>query len=222
MIVAAYPATKNCELVYEEKKHLVLGISPFNSYFSVERISVLSHWAINNFESFSLFVPDQPVVYTLMALGYDEPKAIKKARKQTDFLKTRCLKSLLDINISEKEAEGIMLDFNYLNANESYRQALKYYEDKYTSDSDFQKNCLETSEQVIKNKVEDISRSSLEIAVKYLLAEMPLFFNSAGILNKKSAMFCYKDCAPFIKVCFEQKSGFVPDHQGYLIIDTGC
>ncbi len=220
MIVKAYPATIHCESVYAERKHIVLGISPFNSYFSVERITALSGWAAHNFESFSLFIPDEPSVYTLMALGYDKPKATKKAERQADYLKNKCLRSLAELSISEKEAEHIILNFDYLNTSEAYHQALKFYKEKYADDISFREKCLETSEQVVKDKVDTINKDMLEIAVKYLLAEMPLFFNSADILNKKSAMFCYKDCAPFIKTCFEQNRRFVPDHQGYLVVDT--
>ncbi|NET65738.1 MAG: tRNA-dependent cyclodipeptide synthase [Moorea sp. SIO1G6] len=86
--------------------------------------------------------------------------------------------------MSTNEAEELILDFRYLNKNTNYLSALKFYEDKYANDSEFRINCLETSKQVVETRT-NLSDYRLEIAVKYLLAELPLYFNSVRILGKK-------------------------------------
>ncbi|MGD1804842.1 tRNA-dependent cyclodipeptide synthase [Dapis sp. BLCC M126] len=217
-ISKVYPITSNCQLLYERGKHAVLGISPFNSFFSEKNIAILSKWAMNNFKSFNLFIPDEPYVYTLMALGYDEVKATKKAKKQANYLRTKCLKVLIGLELSRNEAEEVILNFRYLNKNINYLSALKFYEDKYANDSEFRINCLETSKQVVETQTY-ISDYRLEIAVKYLLAELPLFFNSASVLEKKEAVFCYRNCSLFIQTVFERKDCIVPNNQGYIIVD---
>lgn len=219
MMVKVYPITNNCQLLFERREHVVLGISPFNSYFSVDNIAVLSSWAANHFKSFSLFIPDEPSAYTLMALGYDEVKAIKKAKRQANYLRNKCLKALVSLNLSRHEAEEIILDFRHLNQNANYLLALKFYKDKYDNDIEFRKKCRETSKWVLETQAEQISPDMLEIAVKYLLAEMPLFFNSAHILNKKEAVFCYRNCSSFIQAVFEANESILSHNQGYLVID---
>ncbi|OZH53372.1 hypothetical protein AFK68_18095 [Hydrocoleum sp. CS-953] len=69
LISKVYPITSNCQLLYERGEHAVLGISPFNSFFSEKNIATLSNWAMNNFKSFNLFIPDEPYVYTVMVFG---------------------------------------------------------------------------------------------------------------------------------------------------------
>ncbi|OZH55732.1 hypothetical protein AFK68_02665, partial [Hydrocoleum sp. CS-953] len=131
-------------------------------------------------------------------------------------LPTKSLRKGLDL--SRNEAEELILDFRYLNKNTNYLSALKFYEDKYANDIEFRRNCLETSTQVVESQT-DISNYRLEVAVKYLLAELPLFFNSASILGEKEAVFCYRNCSLFIQTVFERKDGIVLNNQGYIVVD---
>ena len=219
ILVKVYPVTNNCKLLYERREHVVLGISPFNSYFSVEIIAALSNWAANYFKSFNLFIPDEPSAYTLMALGYDKVKATRKAKRQANYLRNKCLQALVELDLSQNEAEEIILDFRRLNQNKSYLLALESYEDKYANDIEFRRNCIETSKCVLETQAKQISSNMLEIAVKYILAELPLFFNSTSILNKKEVVFCYRNCPLFIQTIFEGNDDVVLNNQGYLVID---
>ncbi|GGA26497.1 hypothetical protein CYANOKiyG1_42520 [Okeania sp. KiyG1] len=109
---------------------------------------------MNNFKSFNFFIPDEPYVYTLMVLGYDEVKATKKAKRQANYLRNKCLRALTGLDLSINEAKELILDFRYLNKNTNYLSALKFYEDKYANDSEFRINCLETSKQVVETQTD--------------------------------------------------------------------
>ena len=50
--------SQNCKKIYLNKEHAILGISPFNSYFSEKNIILLVEWVSNNFGNFNIFVPD--------------------------------------------------------------------------------------------------------------------------------------------------------------------
>ncbi|MEB3342442.1 tRNA-dependent cyclodipeptide synthase [Okeania sp.] len=173
---------------------------------------------MNNFKSFNLVIPDEAYVYTLMALEYDQVKATKKAKRQANYLKNKCLRALVGLDLSMNEAEALIIDSQYLNKNINYLSTLKFYEDKYANDIEFRNNCLETSRQVVETQT-DISNYRLEIAVKYLLAELPLYFNSVSILGKKEVVFCYRNCPLFIQTVFERKDNIVLNNQGYIVID---
>ena len=218
-VVRVYPVTKNCQLLYEQREHAVLGISPFNSYFSVEKIATLSNWAANNFKGFNLFIPDEPSAYTLIALGYDKVKATRKAKRQANYLRNKCIKALVGLDLSRNEAEEIILDFRCLNQSASYLSTLESYEDKYTNDLEFRQKCIETSKWALETQAKEIRSDMLEIAVKYLLAEMPLFFNSTSILNKNKVVFCYRNCPLFVQTIFEEKDSIILNGQGFLVID---
>ncbi len=95
-------------------------------------------------------------------------KLQKKAKKQANYLRNKCVKTLAGLDLLINEAEALIIDSQYLNKNKNYLSAVKFYEDKYAKDIKFRNNCLETSMQVVETQ--------LEIVVKYLLAELPLFF----------------------------------------------
>jgi cyclo(L-tyrosyl-L-tyrosyl) synthase len=216
-LVTTHALTHNCETLYERGEHAILGISPFNSYFSVATIATLSSWAVRHFKSFHLFIPDETSVYTLMALGYDQATAVKKARRQGKYLRNKCLRALGSLNRLGDEAEVLILDCQYLNQNPSYLATLAFYEKKYARDGEFRASCLEASKQVIEAHDRPVNSSVLAVAVKYVLAELPLFFNSVPIVGKKEVVFCYHDCLPLVQATFESKN-LVSSDQGYLVV----
>jgi len=61
--------TENCAKNFKRREHGCFGISPFNSYFSEDRIRELARWGTREFKSIHFFVPDVPSVYTLEAQG---------------------------------------------------------------------------------------------------------------------------------------------------------
>nr|VFK04257.1 MAG: tRNA-dependent cyclodipeptide synthase [Candidatus Kentron sp. H]VFK04532.1 MAG: tRNA-dependent cyclodipeptide synthase [Candidatus Kentron sp. H]VFK07807.1 MAG: tRNA-dependent cyclodipeptide synthase [Candidatus Kentron sp. H] len=83
MSIQAFPISDHCRVLYERGEHAVLGISPYNSYFSEHNIKILLEWGWDHFSSLSLLIPDEASQYTLMALGYDEAKAKKKSADST-------------------------------------------------------------------------------------------------------------------------------------------
>jgi len=46
-------------------EHALIGISPFNGYFTYERINFIVKWASVNFENFTIFYPDTLSKHTL-------------------------------------------------------------------------------------------------------------------------------------------------------------
>ena len=55
------PVTRNCAKILNAREHAVIGISPFNSYFSEQKITDLIVWAKETFGTFHVYVPDGPV-----------------------------------------------------------------------------------------------------------------------------------------------------------------
>src|SRR3990167_5816384 len=97
-------ASHNCEQIYTKKEHALLGMSPFNSYFSEENICRLIQCGKRNFSSFNIFIPDTLPVYTFLALGYENSKAINKTKRQIAYLKNKIFRGLANVGYSREEA----------------------------------------------------------------------------------------------------------------------
>ena len=97
--------TGNCARNFELREHCCFGISPFNSYFSEDRIRELARWGTREFKSIHFFIPDVPSVYTLEAQGYPREKAEWKARRQSQYLKNKIHRALISLSISDEAAQ---------------------------------------------------------------------------------------------------------------------
>jgi len=216
------PVSNICASIFEAKSHAVIGVSPFNSYFSEARLAALFGWAHDTFDSFHVFVPDEATKYTLEAVGYGEAKAAKKARRQANYLLNKIRRALLSADPTFDMSN--ILTNGTLAVNEPYRRLLANVEGRFESDAVFRRQCLECTRWVLENQIEtvdDINDAMLSLAVRYLLEEMPLFMDSAGIVGVTSSVFCYHNCPNVLRSFYEDRSfGQINECQGFLIVDT--
>jgi cyclo(L-tyrosyl-L-tyrosyl) synthase len=215
--------TDYCAKNFEQREHCCFGISPFNSYFSEERIRELALWGKREFGSMSFFVPDVPAVYTLEAQGYSRDKAEWKARRQAQYLKNKIRKALASCSISDDEASEMILDWERLTSIPRYTNLLDEVTALFETNENFRASCLEASRWVLMQKASDseqLTERSLEIAVKYFLSEIPLFKDTAGIVGKAASVFCYHQRVKFLENFYERKLAYAPSaNQGFVILN---
>jgi cyclo(L-tyrosyl-L-tyrosyl) synthase len=214
--------TANCERNFDRREHCCFGISPFNSYFSEERIRELARWGRREFKSMHFFVPDLPAVYTLQAQGYALDKAEWKARRQAQYLKNKIRRALESISISNEEISEMILDWERLIASPSYTSLLNEVTELFETDPAFQTKCLEASRWVMNQKISDESELTdevLRLAVKYFLCEIPLFADTAGIIEKNTSVFCYHQRVEFLEEFYRGALSYKPQlRQGFIVL----
>lgn len=205
--------------IFSKKEHVLLGISPFNSYFSEEMIGHWVQWAQNTFSSFNLFVPDTLPIYTFLALGYDEAKAKKKAERQAAYLKNKIFRALTHRSFTDEEAKNIVIDMNVLQKNEFYQNIKNVCYSLYEENAIFRNECDKCTGWVLNNQaVKDKRLANKNMAVKYILDEMPLFMNTPAILNTVSSLFTYHQTPEIINYLYNDKmqDKFIALNQGYI------
>ena len=74
--------TENCREIFERRRHVLVGISPFNSRFSEDYIYRLIGWAKAQFKSVSVLLAGHEAANLLEALGTPRGKAERKVRKE--------------------------------------------------------------------------------------------------------------------------------------------
>lgn len=213
------PLTGNCAEIIKNRKHVCLGISPFNSLFSENYISDLIKWSLKNFESFHLFLPDEPTFYTLEALGYSPEECRKKMKKQLNWLKNKIHKALEENGLHNKEK--YILNWEILSANRVFREELDKSFGLFDSDSEFRAQCMKASEWVLQNKLseKEVTEKALLKAVKYFLSEIPLFSATNKIVGIESSIFCYHQSISFHEKLYMNDLSLKPARgQGYGII----
>lgn len=213
--------SQNCESIYEFREHVLLGISPFNSYYSEENITALVRWASETFKHFHIFIPDTLPEYNFIALGYAEEKAKKKSLKQARYLKNKIIRAFKSLGFSNDYANHLIIDMEKLQQNEFYQKHRDVCFNLFENDLDFRKDCLEATEWTLNSYQVTLKRSpEKQIAVHYLLEEMLLFLDTPSILNVNSSLFCYHQTPLFIKKLYTsyRKSTILSLQQGFIEI----
>ncbi|GAA2819188.1 tRNA-dependent cyclodipeptide synthase [Crossiella cryophila] len=214
------PLVESCPASVIEAEHACVGISPFNGYFTPERINELAAWAVRTFPSCHFFVPDGPSVHTLEALGYSPSKARSKARRQGCYVYNKIHKALSELGVPDPGA--LILDSAALEHNPDYQRLLAHGEQLYRVDEEFRAACLRASHWVLDRKLPDGQRPSpeqLAKAVRYFLAELPLFADTTGIVGRRASVFVYHQRVAFLERFYRRELSWKPAAgQGFLVV----
>ncbi len=218
----AEPLPTQCTFALSTAEHACLGISPFNSYFSTERITHLVGWAASTFGSFHIFVPDVPAAYTLEALGYPPGRAKHKARRQANYLHNKITRALETARIAQPTTP--ILDWASLSGNAHYGSLLDKARGLFDSDEDFRAACLDASHWVLDKRLPADTRvttAQLTLAARYFLSELPLFTDTAGIVGTKTSVFCYHQAIPFLRHLYKHELSWKPSpSQGFVVLSA--
>jgi cyclo(L-tyrosyl-L-tyrosyl) synthase len=216
------PLTDNSRRLLEKRRHVLIGVSPFNSYFSEATLQELAAWGRENFEAMHLFIPDFPTTYTLLALGYSSKDANWKARRQARYVINKTQRALEAAGFSRENAADNVLTWEKVAANARYQALLKEASEVYESDPAFRKDCQDVAWWVLEKRVGTATARTdvnLELAAKYLLSEMPLLVDTPGILEKESSLFAYHQCPALLDRLYRGQYCLRPsDDQGFVLV----
>ncbi|MFI7676323.1 tRNA-dependent cyclodipeptide synthase [Actinophytocola sp. NPDC049390] len=216
----ARPLSIHCRQPLTHRTHACFGISPFNGYFTTERITELARWGLGEFGTVHFFVPDAPAAYTLEALGYPRERATHKARCQGQYLRNKIVRALTELGVSKPDR--LILGWSELDANRRYRRLLGEAQRLFDRDPGFRTACLEASRWVLDKRLPpgaEPSTDQLRTAAHYLLTELPLFADTGGIVGATSSVFCYHQCIPFLHQFYGGKLAWQPaTGQGFAVL----
>lgn len=216
------PVDSNSEVLLRKKEFALLGVSPFNSYFSLENILELLDVIYHEFTNFNIFIPDKISRFTLEALGYEESRINYKIRKQDNYLKNKVNKALNMFGEKHRiDTSDKIVTLSSLLENPIYLNYYNIAKELYDKDRVFKQGCLDTSKWVLTNHSKysesTLNDSSLEIAVQYFLKELPLFLWANKILGVENCCFVYPSVPSFLFTIYKEYC-LSSIHQGFLII----
>lgn len=214
----AQPLTAGCRAPWEQAEHACLGISPFNSYFTSERITSLLRWARARFRHVHLFVPDRAAAYTLEALGYPSARAHRKAHRQARYLHNKINRALEAAGRTDHERP--VLDTPTLDTNPQYATLLHQAHARFATDAAFRDACLDASRWILSTRTAgEPTSEQLRSAARYFLAELPLFLDTPGIVGAASSVFCYHQAPAFLHSLYRRELPcWVNPHQGFVTV----
>ncbi|MEU5695007.1 tRNA-dependent cyclodipeptide synthase [Actinosynnema sp. NPDC020468] len=215
------PLTEHCVAPLRSARHVCVGVSPFNGYFTVDRITALARWASREFDGFHFFVPDRAAAFTLEALGYDPDKARHKARRQGQYVVNKVCRALLDLDVPQPRRH--VLDGEALDANGWYQRLLAHGRRLFDGDARFAAHCLGATRWVLDRRLPDgqePTEAQLRCAVRYFLAELPMFVDTPNVVGVDSSVFAYHQRVPFLERLYARELPWWPQaRQGFVLLD---
>ncbi len=189
--------------VQNKREHGLIAVSNFNSYFSVKNMEILFSWGCENFNDFNVFIMDKVSIFNLKALGYDEKQASKRTKKHDRNLKNKVIKSLINIGFNLDESRKKILLLSELSKSDKYIEAYERYVQIFETNTSFRNDCLGATKSMLSEKIHSVNDEAIYMSVKYVLAELPIWFEIHHILGLPSSVLVYKDLSFFWKrICY--------------------
>ncbi|WP_000972271.1 tRNA-dependent cyclodipeptide synthase [Bacillus cereus] len=218
----SFPLSTNCGEIFKRRNHALIAISPFNSRFSDDYINRLIEWALQTFSDVTVLLAGKEAANLLEALGTPKGRAARKARYQVSRNRKSAEKAL-------KEHGGnvnAIYTFSDFPDNNTYNYMRKEIEDIFVKETHFRNVCLEMSHAAILGKarginveIDQISNDMLNIAVEYVIAELPFYIGGADILGiKESVLIYHKPWKLLEQVDRNEFSIQMKQNQGYLTV----
>jgi cyclo(L-tyrosyl-L-tyrosyl) synthase len=222
-VMAVYvmdPLSSECATVLRHSEHVCIGVSPFNSYFSTERLASLARWAYDGFESFHFFVPDEITAYTFEALGYPTSRAQQKAHRQARYTHNKIQTALAAASLPNPG--DYVLGMQQLNANPRYLELCEQVHRLFADSESFREACLDATRWVLDGKLpagRAAEPEQLSLGARYFLAELPLFAGSGYIVGARNSLFAYHQRVRFLERFFDRELEWTPrPGQGFLVV----
>lgn len=175
---------------------LVVGMSPGNGYFKQDVIDKILNYSLANYRDIGIFVPDVPAISTYVALGYPENVAKgKKAIPQGNNFKNKVLHSIERNNLDSQRITIFDWQKEGIEDNSSYRTHYAYLKNLYSTNTEFEKDINEATEQVLMHnpfKKKEIELADIRTGTHYIISEFAfMLFLSTSKTNYKFIIYGY-------------------------------
>ncbi|WP_418956679.1 tRNA-dependent cyclodipeptide synthase [Streptomyces tritici] len=214
------PYTDHCRVIFDEGAHVVIGVSPGNSYFTSQRLHELTHWGLDHFDQVDLVYTDLHVADMYEALGYGADEARRKAVKNL-----RGVRAKVRAAVQEADPTGVrvrargMSEFGDIPA---YRELHGQVLDAVRTDPVVRETCDALAGIFLAGKLmrgQEISVRQREVCRAYICAEVPLFLDTPAILGVPSSLNCYHQALPLAELLYGRGPGLrASRNQGHGIL----
>ncbi|MEU5576502.1 tRNA-dependent cyclodipeptide synthase [Streptomyces huasconensis] len=214
------PLTDNCRRVYEQGRHIVVGISHGNSYFSVGLLTRLLGWSQERFDEVDVIIPDDAFRENLAVLGYPPERAARKSRQESNAIRNRVTRAAAALPASTGIRVHLLSD---LLDNPVYRAHRLRAEEALRTDCGLLDACLGMSRRALRTNLggKEPTEEQVRAGARYPLAELPFFLGSADIFGVASSLCFYHTPIPLADYLFRNRASLAPSiRQGYATIQS--
>ncbi|MFG2718231.1 tRNA-dependent cyclodipeptide synthase [Streptomyces sp. NPDC048416] len=201
------PFTRSCHQIWDEGDHVLIGVSPGNSYFSAGRITELVRWASARFSRIDIVYADLHVAELFGALGYEEDHAARRASKELKAVRRRVLRG-----VEEADPQGTPVRVHGLSefaGHPVYELLHRRVQHFLATDDNVRAGCERMAAHFLSSKIGGPVAGAEQLAacLDYISAELPFFLDTPGILGVPSSVSCYHVPIPLTDLLYAKGGG---------------
>ncbi|WP_413777726.1 tRNA-dependent cyclodipeptide synthase [Streptomyces sp. AM8-1-1] len=216
----ARPFTPNCRLLMDEGDHVLIGVSPGNSYFSARRITELARWAAPRFTAVDFVYADLHVASVFAALGHAPEQAVRRASKELKAVRRRILGGVEAAGPPGRRT-GVRA-LSEFSGDPVYALLHRRVRHFLATDEEFRKSCDRMVRQFLASRIGEggaVTPEQRSACLDYIAAELPFFLDTPGILGVPSSVSCYHALMPLTELLFGKGGGLrAARNQGYAVV----
>ncbi len=214
----ARPFSARCRTIWQRGDHLLIGVSPGNSYFSHQRIGELVGWAAEFFSSVDIVYADLHVEAQYEAFGHPPEQALRRAAKEVKATARRIRRGIED---SGRTGVGVH-PLSCFEADPAYRRLHRATLDALESDPELRTAAEGMAGSFLAARLgEGLAPGAEQLAagLRYIAAELPFFLDTPALLGVPSSVSCYHMQLPLTPVLFGREEGLrAAADQGYAVV----
>lgn len=196
------------------KNYALIGISPFNTKFTLEYLEFILKWAQRNYYHFDFIHPRECSQYLLTSTGTKLSLAKKKSRNEFN----RIDNILSEFNVTLNSFDNFINEDKYLHL---YEEGVKFFK----NNSFFSNLCRMESKKAMLSRIKakdssileediNIEQQDIDVAVEYILKEIPFLIDPVYIMYDDSYEFdsvdvCYHKNWSIFDYLYNQQSSIL-------------
>ncbi|WP_030265608.1 tRNA-dependent cyclodipeptide synthase [Streptomyces sp. NRRL B-24484] len=213
----AFPYSARCHRVFARGDHLLIGVSPGNSYFSARRITQLVHWGKEFFATVDIVHADLHVDAQFGAQGYPPEAAARRAAKEVKATRRRVERGAADAGRPGVRTHALS-DFT---GGETYRRLHAEVLAALADDRPFREAAERMALGFLRARLDGAAPTADQLAagLRYIAAELPFFLDTPALLGVPSSVACYHVELPLTPVLFGRPDGLrAAPGQAYAVV----
>ncbi|WP_079198914.1 tRNA-dependent cyclodipeptide synthase [Streptomyces sp. CB02115] len=179
---------------------MVLGLSPFNSFYSTQTVTALCQSAATSFSDVHVVLPGAPESALRYITAGKEPRhAVQRSKRVIHNMRNVARRTLADCGVSDTDARvHVMTRFA---SHPRYQKSRARIESAYRTQAPMREAVHAMTRTALATSSDsDPTPAQIELNTRYIFAEAPLLLDAAGMLARPSTLFVYHRRVPLYDV----------------------
>ncbi|MGV9264562.1 tRNA-dependent cyclodipeptide synthase [Kitasatospora sp. NPDC003701] len=218
-VYEAFPFSGGCREIWRRGEHLLIGVSPGNSYFSHRRIAELVGWGLEFFERIDIVQADLHVEAQYETFGYTPEHAQRRAAKEIKATARRIARGVEEAGGPDGVRTHALSAFT---GHPAYRRLHRQVVDALDADREFRAAAEAMARGFLAARLDEglaPNEPQLAAGLRYIAAELPFFLDTPALLGVPSSVSCYHLQLPLTPVLFGREEGLrAAPGQAYAVV----